>query len=429
MHSLNRQHLRVLALFVICFRCAHAQQPIDPAQAKKVFAEAEALSKREGGRLWHKPLYGPLIFVDPATNAVVANQQDADGALQPVDGIFAGHLPPKMPTANTSFDWSGTHWTMMQWPLPDGGYTLDRFVAHELFHRLQNSLNIPMNDARNPHLDTLEGRVWLQLEWRALAAALVSTGDAQTRALRDAVAFREHRHGIFAGSAENERRLDLNEGLAEYTGVTAASHDRPSAIWHAVAKLANPSTTDSFVRGFSYTSGPAYGLLLDVRVPGWRDHITPQSDIAALLAHTVTPLPAADLQTRTIVYGEADLRAAETKRAQKNEALRQKYRALLVDGPTLSLPMSDRIAYSFDPNTLLSLDEHNTVFPAYTATDDWGALEATEGLLQAPGKLVVAAPKSTDGTPIQGPGWKLTLSPDWKLVPGPCDGCFTAAKR
>ena len=59
--SFNHQHLGVLALLAVSLTGAHAQQPIDPAQAKKVFAEAEALSKREGGRLWHKPLYGPPL--------------------------------------------------------------------------------------------------------------------------------------------------------------------------------------------------------------------------------------------------------------------------------------------------------------------------------------------------------------------------------
>ena len=42
-------------------------------------------------------------------------------------------------------------------------------LAHELFHRIQSGLGLTRPEAGNRHLDTLEGRYLLQLEWRALA--------------------------------------------------------------------------------------------------------------------------------------------------------------------------------------------------------------------------------------------------------------------
>ncbi len=59
--------------------------------------------------------------------------------------------------------------------------------AHESAPHIQPALGLMAPDTPSLHLDTVEGRVWLQLEWRALAAALVQTGPAQTRAIRDAL--------------------------------------------------------------------------------------------------------------------------------------------------------------------------------------------------------------------------------------------------
>jgi hypothetical protein len=41
-----------------------------------------------------------------------------------------------------------------------------------LFHRIQPELGFIAEDGSNEHLDTLEGRVWIQLEWRALRRAV-----------------------------------------------------------------------------------------------------------------------------------------------------------------------------------------------------------------------------------------------------------------
>jgi hypothetical protein len=42
---------------------AYAQtQPIDIARAKKVFAEAQAASDKDGGRLWGERLYGKMLL-------------------------------------------------------------------------------------------------------------------------------------------------------------------------------------------------------------------------------------------------------------------------------------------------------------------------------------------------------------------------------
>ena len=75
-------------------------------------------------------------------------------------------------------------------------------------------LGLITEDGSNEHLDTLEGRVWMRLEWRALRRAVESSGSDRAEAIADALAFRRERRGRFPGAADNERREEIREGLA-----------------------------------------------------------------------------------------------------------------------------------------------------------------------------------------------------------------------
>jgi len=68
-------------------------RPIDIVQAKKIFADAQAASDKDGGRLWGERLYGKILLVDPETRFAVANEADAQGVLHPSDGVYVGTLP------------------------------------------------------------------------------------------------------------------------------------------------------------------------------------------------------------------------------------------------------------------------------------------------------------------------------------------------
>jgi hypothetical protein len=268
--------------------------------------------------------------------------------------------------------------------------------------------------------------LWLQLEWRALAAALAGQGAAKTQAIRDALAFRNHRHGLFTGSAKTEASLEIAEGIPEYTGALVGEPDRESARWRAIGKLADPDQSITFVRSFAYTSGPPYGLLLDDRLPGWRAKVSIDSDLGALLASTLPPQTQAAAPARAEYYGAAGIRIAENERAKKAEAAKARYRARLVEGPTLYLPGGKKFAFSFNPSALVSLGAASTVYPTFHATAEWGTLEVVDGVLVPTDftSATVAAPAEINGQHLQGPGWTLDLAPGFKVVPGTKPGSY-----
>src|SRR5438045_9575282 len=94
-------------LIASLLRSAAVSTPIPLATAHRIFDEMRLASEEDGGRLWGRPLYGPMIFVDPTTHYPVANLPDSTGALTPLDGVFAGVLPDSVVVANTDTSCGG----------------------------------------------------------------------------------------------------------------------------------------------------------------------------------------------------------------------------------------------------------------------------------------------------------------------------------
>src|ERR1044071_2370503 len=172
------------ALIFLCFATASATQAraLDEATAGRYFAEARALCARDGGRLWGRSLCGPMMFADPNTRVVLTSEPDGEGLLKRSGEVYVGTLPSNVNVANTAVEWAGVNWMMvMTSAIPSDRSGRGRLLMHELWHRRQAELGFPPSGAANDHLDTREGRVWLQLEWRALAAALSSKGKSRRR--------------------------------------------------------------------------------------------------------------------------------------------------------------------------------------------------------------------------------------------------------
>ena len=141
----------------------------------------------------------------------------------------------------------------------------------------------------------MEGRYWLQLEWRALAAALGAAGRKRAAALGDALAFRAARHRVFPEAAANARLDEIREGLAQYTGTVVATASAAEATSNAIRQLEDAPNQPGFVRTAAYTLGVAYGLLLDAWSPGWTRQIQVTDDLAQLLTAASDVRPTDDV--------------------------------------------------------------------------------------------------------------------------------------
>jgi hypothetical protein len=376
-----------------------------------------------------------MMFVDPATRAVVASEADGEGVLKRSGEVFVGTLPAEVNVANTAVEWAGVSWMMvMSSAVPADRDRRGAMLMHELWHRQQAALGFPASGAANDHLDTREGRVWLQLEWRALGSALASSGRARRRASGDALLFRARRRALFPRAAAEEREMEMHEGLAEYTGVRLGGSPDP-ARFVVDFNLQEEARRGSFVRSFAYASGPAYGLLLDEAAPGWTRRLRKDDDLGELLRSSLRLARAradeAGAERRAHAYGGEELSAAERGREGRRLQSVAAYRARLVEGPVLSIPLRS-MRMSFDPGNLVPLEGLGTVYPNIRVVDAWGVLTVSRGgalMNQSYSGITVAAPADPSKLPARGDGWTLELNDGWSLAPGGRAGDFVVSKN
>ncbi len=434
---------RLLSVFAGVALVTVTQAPVfasvDPVRAQAVFQEAAHLCGHDGGALWHHSLCGPILLVDWTDNTVVANQADRQGALTPHGPVFVGTLPPGLIIASTPIEWSGKRWTEMLLPMPDDVAHRHVMVAHELFHRAQIELGMPQGDGGNLHLDTLEGRILLQLEWHALARAL-SAPDAGVRkaAVSDALLFRHERYRLFPDAQVEERALELNEGVAEYTGVRVGLLTSQERTAYALRDLEVFVQSPTFVRSFAYATGPAWGLMLDQANPSWREQLASAMKSAnppgldqMLQAALKLPEPStAAVKAREADY-DTGLRPREWAREQARQAHLAELKARLVDGPVLRLPLAGLHAtYQFNPQTQEALGADAVFYPTMRLSAEWGMLAVEKGALLDKAMTVAAVEASgTAADHMQGPGWRLTLNKGWIVTPGERAGDFLVQKE
>src|SRR5213078_4600367 len=307
-------------------------------------------------------------------------------------------------------------------------------LLHELFHGVvQAKLGLAAQGPLPEHLDAVDGRYCLRLEWRALARALRESGDERNLAVRDALAFRQARRMLYPASVEDERAQEIGEGLAAYTGTVLAAPSAADAIVGAVDLLDGAETTAleaSFVRTFAYVSGPAYGLLLDASSPGWTRRVRGTDDLGTVVMRALAVQPATDATASATRYGGAEIRASEQKREQERQERLAELRRRFVDGPVLRIPgggsgMSDSRGAVVIPGV------GTVYFGPFRASGVWGTLEAEKGVLVASdgGSRRLAAPARPDGAAIAGDGWTFKAAPGWVVREGSRRGDYEVVRQ
>lgn len=422
-----------IAIFLTTQNLTAQNSSIDPALASQYFKEFETLCGKDKGKLWKVSLCAPILLVDKKTRIVTANQADKENLLTKNGTVFTGQLPAEINIANTATEWAGVKWVMMIVPLPEDKFQRATLMLHESWHRVQNELGfLTASEGKNGHLDTKDGRILIRLEWLALESALENRGQKRTDAISDALVFRAYRRSLFPNAATDERGLEMNEGLAEYSGVKLSSN--PDSIRYVIDRdLKRISKAESFVRSFAYASGPAYGTLLDESKADWRKNLTKEDDLGLLLqkklAVKLPPNLKETVESRAEIYDGENLRAFETNREIERKKIVADYRTKLVNGSVLIIPLQ-KMNMQMNPGNLVPLDSLGTVYPDIRIVDEWGILTATKGALIAPNfeKVFVSAPIDLSSSPIKGDGWTLELKRGWTLTKGESEGNYTLKK-
>ena len=419
----TRSHLNTVFLLLLLGAASAPEAQVQPELAKRYFEEATKLCERDAGRLWGVSLCGPMVIFDSTTGTRATSQPEPEGPPPRLSGFADGPV-----------SWGGVRWfsfPLQMLPEKDAD-TRQQILLHGLFHRIQPELvfsTSDTSDGANEHLDTLEGRFWMQLEWRALRRAVESSGSDRGEAIADALAFRHVRRRRFPGAADNERREEIREGLASYTGIAAWASSPADARRAAATAAAGGELQPSFVGNFEAASGPAYGVLLDDLLPEWRRQVRGTSDLGDLLASATSRPPTADVAVAAARYDGATLRTAEEARDRAQQVRVAELRRRFVDGPVLTMP--GRGSGTSDTTGSVGIPGVGTVFfRNFTLSAQWGRLNANAGVLRAADGATLSVPVSgpLEGTTLQGDGWRVTLNAGWVVRPAPRPGSFVIVR-
>lgn len=257
-------------------------KPNNLKEIEEIFEETKALCFKENGVLWGRTLDVPILLIDKVNQKIYSNYQSKKLGLHQHNKIYSGTLPDFVDVVKGPAKFGNTIWAVIPLPLPKNKTERQCIILHEAFHCLQPELDLNPKPYNNSHMDEMEARFWLKLEWKALELALQTEGENQKQAITDAICFRKYRRALYSNCDGCENRFEIHEGMAEYTAQKICRNDKDFKIY-LQDKLQNLWKSPSFVNCFAYFSGPVYAYLLDHTDMNWRTHLGAKDDIASIV--------------------------------------------------------------------------------------------------------------------------------------------------
>jgi len=387
----------------------------------QTFSDIDSLLKVDNGKFWGSPLYGPLLFINPETRVFYTNENNSDNEFEKIGNIYRDSLPSEINIANTAINWNNKRWTMVMLPLPTDRVSRNNLIIHELFHGIQPTIGFEnLQEMDNGHLDTYDGRLLLKLELEALEKAL-STNDETERLshIQNALTFRSQRHKS-SNIKQAENSLELNEGLAEYTGMMLSGRNASEMKIHLSESKSNLYTNPTFVRSFAYQTIPYYGYLLSSKKPSWHREINSKTNLTDFFTNAFGIEIPKDKSivniTNEFDYNFQQIQEEETKRERLKIGKIANLKSKFLEKPTLELHFQN-MNISFDPRNITPLENIGTVYPNLRISDNWGILTVeNEALLASDwSKVTITVPTMISDNLVSGDGWKLELNPEWQV--------------
>ncbi|MCL1969231.1 MAG: hypothetical protein FWF65_06705 [Bacteroidetes bacterium] len=426
------KQVTLISLLFLLLRGCNTQSTHDNIPA--YFSEIEAATK-ENINLWDKDLYGAMLLVDPQTKNAFANEPDTAGILKPYGSVYSGVLPDDVNIANTAIDWNGKKWAMIMLPLPQNKQKRINLLAHELFHSSQPLLGFSLSNAENNHLDDRFGRIYLRLELEALKKAVQAPSEKELQQhLTNALSFRKYRNLLYPDTDITENLLELNEGIAEFTGLIISGRNKKQATEYFINGINTFFTNPTFVRSFAYFTIPAYGYLLYNIDKNWNKNITAETDLTEYFIQAFNINIPSDLkqtvETISDNYNGKEVIQEETEREERNRIIIAEYKQKFIELPHFELKF-EQMSLSFDPRNIMPLEDMGTVYPNIKIIDIWGILTVENGALMSPSwdKITITIPLGTEGKKVTGDGWTLELSESYIVKKEEISGNYKVIKK
>lgn len=275
-----------------------------------------------------------------------------------------------------------------------------------------------MANPGNNHLDQKDGRISLRLELEALHQAMNAKSKAETdKNLTNALYFRNMRYEVYPDAKSEENLLELNEGLATYTGIAMSGRNTRELNEYFETKLADFKNNPSFVRSFAYLTIPLYGTILSGSDKYWNKKVDNNTNLGDFFIKSFNlQIPARLADDIKNQYGFAEILNWETKREEHIKQITARYKRVFIEQPHLEIRL-EKMNISFDPRNLMPIEGYGTVYPTLRLSDNWGILTVTEGALLGTNwdRVTVSEPVAISKEKVTGKGWSINLNKGYEV--------------
>lgn len=410
---MNRNKLTLLiaamALQLLTLAAYGQRQACEKTMEESLQQVAETLNKPESKALWNITLNAPVIIVDHFNNKMFFTAIE-NGSVQPLKEEQWNNT---VPLANSFFEHEGKrhvtiiHAALMNAPCEERV----NLLSHEIFHLYQKDLGIENEVSVNYHMDEVQGRALLQIEMKALQQFL--SGDANS--LSDALCIRTYRQGLYPDN--NEDLYELNEGLAEYTGVKLSTEN----IREYVKRRLNYDISRGYTNAFGYYTGSAYAVVLDELYPEWRYDKELTKGLVYLIKKAkpqyAMMIDESNQDKLLVKYNYDQILANEEEELNSFGDIVQ-FKALLTpETPKLYLA-NQKINFTYNPNDrVISLGDA-VLLRNMTVAGEWGQINAKSGIVRLNNwsAFYLLPPTSIVADVVQGDNYEIKINPGWKMI-------------
>ncbi len=413
----------LIFLFLAGCKTERATTFFTPEKAIGYFKAIREICDRDNGALWGANLYGPMMFVDRESRAIVANMPDREGLLKGRDGVFTGLYPKDLLVSNTPVLYGGTIYAMIPLPSEEDDFRIKTQAVHSLFHRFQKIAGSSSFGYNTNNMDEKEARLWIKLEWKALRKAMTTEGEEQKLAIRDALIFRGANRELYQKYARDENLFENYEGLATFTYTLLCTQSPDEYKARLFENLDRVYQMQSYSRSYGFIHGALYASLLHEKGFDFTKIKTNEIDLGNEVRKIYgIELPAIcrDVAGSLAVnYNIADISNEENQRLADLKESIHKQISTFTDKPVVFLELESPY-FDFEPEDIHSLDTLGTLYSSIRVSDNWGKLTVAKGgcLVSNSFKILRISAKGFKASQrhITGEDWVLILSSDYELV-------------
>ncbi len=387
------------------------------------FSKIEEACNRDAGKLWGRNLFGPLMFIDRTSRKITANLPDNEGLLKLKDGVYTGIYPAESIINTSSITYGGTTFGIAPLPAEEDDYRITSRGIHALFHSFQKEIGINPENFNILIMDEKEARLWMKLEWKALKKAIMSEGEEQTLAIRDALIFRGSNRESYQRYALLENKFETYEGLATFTYILVGSNNYKEFKTRLLEYLDRIYGYQSYARSYGAIHGALYACLLYKQGFDFKSISPDTTDLGRLVKRQYQielPEKCRDVAGSIAlhynineIYREEDQRLLEMKERLNDRV------SIFTEKPVVLLELESP-SFDFEPEDVSYLDTLGTLYHGLRVSDNWGKLTVTEGdgLVSNNYKFIRITAKSLkqDRNHASGEGWHIILNDGWEVA-------------